>query len=141
MSFGLSMESVCPPRAFPSRASAHRTKIPPFPALRFGGRRIPKSVKCGGRGGPAPEWERKLAEEVAGMGIVRKKCKEVKGGVAELLECLEREAIMGDDEGREPSDYNRRAQIFDKSSVIFQALKNGTIIDEDEDCCIPSRTE
>ncbi|CAO2816065.1 unnamed protein product [Amaranthus hypochondriacus] len=41
----------------------------------------------------------------------------------ELLECLEREAIMGNDEGREAIDYNRRAQIFDKSSKVFQALK------------------
>lgn len=43
--------------------------------------------------------------------------------MVELLECLEREAIMGEDEGREPTDYNRRAQIFDKSARVFQALK------------------
>ena len=41
----------------------------------------------------------------------------------ELLECYEREAIMGEEEGRSPLDYNRRAQIFDKSSKVFQALK------------------
>lgn len=45
------------------------------------------------------------------------------GGIVELMECLEREAIMGDDEGREPTDYNRRALIFDRSSRVFQALK------------------
>ncbi|CAK7339999.1 unnamed protein product [Dovyalis caffra] len=56
------------------------------------------------------------------MGKLREKCKERKGMV-ELLDCLEREAIMGDDEGREPTDYNRRAQIFDKSSQVFTALK------------------
>lgn len=44
-------------------------------------------------------------------------------GVEELLECLEREAIMGDDQGKEPTDYSRRARIFDKSSEVFQALK------------------
>lgn len=44
-------------------------------------------------------------------------------GVWELLECLEKEAIMGDDDGREPTDYNRRAKIFDKSSKIFKNFK------------------
>ncbi|GAV67781.1 LOW QUALITY PROTEIN: hypothetical protein CFOL_v3_11285, partial [Cephalotus follicularis] len=52
-------------------------------------------------------------------------CKEEKG-VVELLECLEREAIMGEDEGKDPTDYNRRAHIFDKSSRVFQALKERT---------------
>lgn len=46
------------------------------------------------------------------------------GGIVELMECLEREAIMGEDEGREASDYNRRALIFDRSSRVFQALKH-----------------
>ncbi|CAN6991799.1 unnamed protein product, partial [Brassica oleracea var. botrytis] len=32
------------------------------------------------------------------------------GGIWELLECLEKEAIMGDDDGRDPKDYNRRAK-------------------------------
>ncbi|XP_021903910.1 uncharacterized protein LOC110819138 [Carica papaya] len=50
------------------------------------------------------------------------KCRERKGVVA-LLECLEMEAIMGGDQGKNPSDYNRRARIFDKSSRVFQALK------------------
>ncbi|XP_002520889.2 uncharacterized protein LOC8276627 [Ricinus communis] len=59
------------------------------------------------------------------LGKLRERCKERKGMV-ELLECLEREAIMGDDEGRDPTDYNRRAQIFDKSSKVFQALKERT---------------
>ncbi|XP_030459607.1 uncharacterized protein LOC115679971 [Syzygium oleosum] len=44
-------------------------------------------------------------------------------GVVALLECLEREAILGEDEGKEPTDYSRRARIFDKSSEAFQALK------------------
>ncbi|KAJ0102700.1 hypothetical protein Patl1_06781 [Pistacia atlantica] len=62
-------------------------------------------------------------EEWLKIGRLRDKCKERKGMV-ELLECLETEAIMGDDEGKEPTDYNRRAQIFDKSSRVFQALKD-----------------
>ncbi|KAK7282447.1 hypothetical protein RIF29_11224 [Crotalaria pallida] len=57
-----------------------------------------------------------------GMGRFRDKCGEGKG-VVEMLECLEREAIMGEDVGKEPMDYNRRAQIFDRSSKVFQALK------------------
>ncbi|KDP21633.1 hypothetical protein JCGZ_03304 [Jatropha curcas] len=68
-----------------------------------------------------PEGEDWIME----LGTLRERCKERKG-VVELLECLEREAIMGEDEGRDPSDYNRRAQIFDKSSRVFQALKERT---------------
>lgn len=63
-------------------------------------------------------------EEKGKSGITRyrEKCGE-REGVVEFLECLEKEAIMGDDEGKEPNDYNRRAQIFDKSSEVFQAVK------------------
>ncbi|XP_010552911.1 PREDICTED: uncharacterized protein LOC104823170 [Tarenaya hassleriana] len=62
-------------------------------------------------------------EEVEELMKRRDKCVE-KNDVPELLECLETEAIMGDDEGKYPNDYNRRAKIFDKSSRIFQALKS-----------------
>ncbi|KAJ0266367.1 hypothetical protein HA466_0003870 [Hirschfeldia incana] len=48
---------------------------------------------------------------------------EANRGMWELLECLEKEAIMGDDDGRDPKDYNRRAKIFDKSSKIFKDIK------------------
>ncbi|XP_010423491.1 PREDICTED: uncharacterized protein LOC104708593 [Camelina sativa] len=48
---------------------------------------------------------------------------EANRGVWELLECLEKEAIMGEDDGREPTDYNRRAKIFDKSSKMFKNFK------------------
>lgn len=71
------------------------------------------------------ELKRELEEvevDDEGKGKSKEKCGERKG-VVELLECLEKEAIMGDDEGKEPNDYNRRAQIFDKSSRVFQALK------------------
>ncbi|KAL1819938.1 hypothetical protein DCAR_0416243 [Daucus carota subsp. sativus] len=49
-----------------------------------------------------------------------------KEGIVELMECLESEAIMGEDEGKDASDYNRRAKIFDKSAQVFQALKEET---------------
>ncbi|CAJ1970558.1 unnamed protein product [Sphenostylis stenocarpa] len=65
------------------------------------------------------ETEEKGRSEMTGF---RQKCGE-RDGVVEQLECLEREAIMGEDVGKEPTDYNRRAQIFDKSSQVFQALK------------------
>ncbi|PIN24827.1 hypothetical protein CDL12_02437 [Handroanthus impetiginosus] len=86
-------------------------------------------LRCG-KGGSVPEPEKVLMEkglldmeeELIGMGKLNEKCKEIVG-LVELLECLEREAIMGEDEGREPTDYNRRALIFDKSSRVFQALK------------------
>ncbi|KAK7353509.1 hypothetical protein VNO80_18958 [Phaseolus coccineus] len=58
----------------------------------------------------------------SGMGRYRHKCREGKG-VVDMLECLEKEAIMGEDEGKDPMDYNRRAHIFDACSRIFQALK------------------
>lgn len=66
-------------------------------------------------------------EELMGSERFREKCKEtINGGIPELLECLEREAIMGEDEGKEPTDYNRRAQIFEQSSRVFQAIKEST---------------
>ncbi|KAF8402470.1 hypothetical protein HHK36_010555 [Tetracentron sinense] len=49
----------------------------------------------------------------------RENCKG-RRGLAEVLECLEEEAIMGEDNGRDATDYNRRARIFDKSSKVFQ---------------------
>lgn len=73
------------------------------------------------------ELERELAaegdQEWMKLGRLEEKCGGGDGGVVEQLECLEREAIMGEDEGREPNDYNRRAKIFSTSSRVFQALK------------------
>ncbi|XP_030540551.1 uncharacterized protein LOC115748228 [Rhodamnia argentea] len=71
--------------------------------------------------GPGPVAELVEEREWNEMRNWSEKCRVQ--GVAELLECLEREAIMGDDEGKEPTDYSRRARIFDKSSEVFQALK------------------
>lgn len=61
-------------------------------------------------------------EEWLKLGRLKEKCGGGKG-VVELLECLEMEAIMGEDEGRDPIDYDRRAKIFSTSSKVFQALK------------------
>ncbi|GJY59430.1 hypothetical protein Tco_0459322 [Tanacetum coccineum] len=44
--------------------------------------------------------------------------------VNEKAELMEMEAIMGKDDGREPMDYKRRACIFNKSSEVFQAIKD-----------------
>lgn len=102
-------------------------------------RGIGVAVECA-KLGPATvaEFERELEEEMnpgggaewIRLGRLRDKCGGRKG-VVELLECLEREAIMGDDEGKDPNDYNRRAQIFDRSSRVFQALKERTAAEED----------
>ncbi|KAJ4825654.1 hypothetical protein Tsubulata_038884 [Turnera subulata] len=94
---------------------------------------VTRCAKWGSSSGCVAEVEKQLEEEVnpegenwiVEMGKLRGKCQERKGMV-ELLECLESEAIMGEDEGRDPNDYNRRAQIFDKSSKVFMALKECT---------------
>ncbi|PON48602.1 hypothetical protein TorRG33x02_319800 [Trema orientale] len=73
------------------------------------------------------DYEMSVEEAAEWMkaGSLREKCGGGRG-VVELLECLEREAIMGEDHGREPHDYNRRAQIFHRSARVFQALKEST---------------
>ncbi|XP_020108721.1 uncharacterized protein LOC109724339 [Ananas comosus] len=48
---------------------------------------------------------------------------EVEQELAEKLEGLEEEVMAGTDEGREPTDYDRRAHIFSESSRVFRALK------------------
>ena len=84
-------------------------------------------IRCGKNTSLMVELERELAEiknEGREWREMKNCCENGSSSTSlELLECLEREAIMGDDEGREPTDYNRRAQIFDKSSKVFQALK------------------
>lgn len=42
----------------------------------------------------------------------------------EEVEELEEEVITRQDDGREPKDYNRRAQIFDESSKVFRSSKD-----------------
>ncbi|XP_015069222.2 uncharacterized protein LOC107013856 [Solanum pennellii] len=85
-----------------------------------------KSYVLWSKCGKGDSIEKRFEEQIDNLGSMSGKCKEVMGGMVELLECLEREAIMGDDEGKAPMDYNRRAQIFEKSSTVFQALKKTT---------------
>ncbi|CAI9767591.1 unnamed protein product [Fraxinus pennsylvanica] len=88
------------------------------------------SVKCSKGGTAGWELERKLQKEMNMeediVGNWKENCCRESGGVVELMECLEGEAIMGEDEGKEAADYNRRAQIFDRSSRVFKALKEST---------------
>uniref|UniRef100_A0A0E0KDD5 Uncharacterized protein n=1 Tax=Oryza punctata TaxID=4537 RepID=A0A0E0KDD5_ORYPU len=69
-----------------------------------GGGTEPVEVRKEGEGGPGKEEEEAAA--------------------AEELEVLEEEAIGGGDEGRRPTDYDRRAHIFEESSRVFSALKH-----------------
>nr|DAD25756.1 TPA_asm: hypothetical protein HUJ06_027224 [Nelumbo nucifera] len=74
---------------------------------------------------PPPELDGEsntTAEGWMKLGATKENC-EGKRGLVEVVECLAEEAIVGNDEGREPKDYSRRAQIFDKSSRVFTALK------------------
>ncbi|XP_022941969.1 uncharacterized protein LOC111447176 [Cucurbita moschata] len=86
----------------------------------------PRCVSQGGWGSSVAELERELSvegEEWLKLGRLEEKCGSGGKGMVELLESLEREAIMGEDEGRDPTDYHRRAKIFSTSSRVFQALK------------------
>ncbi|GAB4832073.1 hypothetical protein Ancab_006093 [Ancistrocladus abbreviatus] len=71
------------------------------------------------------EIEKEGKEEQRNWRELKKNCMRMgeEKGLVEVLECLEKEAIMGEDEGRDPVDYNRRALIFDRSSKVFQALQ------------------
>ncbi|KAH6830890.1 hypothetical protein C2S53_005814 [Perilla frutescens var. hirtella] len=115
--------------ALTPKIGAFRPNILPFP-VHINNRRnaslkkeILKVKKCA-KGDSA--WKEKIVDELNLEEELKKlnsKCGGGVRGIVELLECLEREAIMGEDEGREPTDYNRRALIFDRSSRVFQALK------------------
>ncbi|GLT74052.1 hypothetical protein SLA2020_458730 [Shorea laevis] len=79
---------------------------------------VPGAVGCVA---PDPGLVAELEQELKDENIEGRL--EEERGVVELFECLQKEAIMGEDHGRDPTDYNRRAQIFDKSSKVFQAQK------------------
>uniref|UniRef100_A0A0D9VTQ3 Uncharacterized protein n=1 Tax=Leersia perrieri TaxID=77586 RepID=A0A0D9VTQ3_9ORYZ len=78
-------------------------------------------ARCGG--GTEPVVARKEDNEPG---------KEEEEAVAEELEVLEEEAMGGGDEGRRPTDYDRRAHIFEESSRVFSALKHRHDHDHDE---------
>ncbi|CAA0834489.1 Unknown protein [Striga hermonthica] len=118
--------SIFKPKTKKVFSPVHSYTLPVSKSLHKG--RVLK-VECA-KGGSSPadkllaaNEEFDLEEEIIGLKELSSKCRGDFAGLIELLECLEREAIMGEDEGKEPDDYNRRAQIFDKSSRVFRALK------------------
>ncbi|KAF8721119.1 hypothetical protein HU200_023539 [Digitaria exilis] len=87
-------------------------------------RRLRARASCGGGGATEPV-------EAAREGVVpavdqdQDREEEEEGGLAaEELEVLEEAAIAGVDEGRRPTDYDRRAHIFEESSRVFRDLKH-----------------
>ncbi|KAF8728594.1 hypothetical protein HU200_017859 [Digitaria exilis] len=88
-------------------------------------RRLRARASCGGGGATEPV-------EAAREGVVPavdqdqdREEEEEEGGLAvEELEVLEEAAIAGVDEGRRPTDYDRRAHIFEESSRVFRDLKH-----------------
>ncbi|KAJ6433853.1 hypothetical protein OIU84_017537 [Salix udensis] len=115
-----------------SETKPHQSFADPFTSLRFKLRENPNQGVCWARrlnhvaaGNRDMEAEMKVEAEDDGIVEFRKLREKCEGGkgIVEVLEWLEREAIMGDDEGIDPCDYNRRAQIFYKSSLVFSALK------------------
>ncbi|KAJ6360396.1 hypothetical protein OIU77_004416 [Salix suchowensis] len=138
---------ICPPKTqlfyssgLLSKTKPHQSCADPFTSLRFKLREKPNqglclakrlnhvaAAGCANRGPVERDVEAEMNLEAEDDWIVefrklREKC-EGRRGVVEVLEWLEREAIMGDDEGTDPCDYSRRAQIFYKSSLVFSALK------------------
>ncbi|KAF7053937.1 hypothetical protein CFC21_061737 [Triticum aestivum] len=71
-------------------------------------------AQCGGRAEPVEA--RKDGEPVSHERVQEE-------DEVEQLELLEDEAMAGEDEGRSPTDYGRRAHIFEESSRVFRALK------------------
>ncbi|KAG1338940.1 hypothetical protein COCNU_04G012460 [Cocos nucifera] len=100
-----SFVAVRPPRSLAHRISTSWTRRanPEFGASKY---RIQEED-------PGPEKE---GEDGARVGDEEE--------LEEKLEGLEEEAIAGRDEGRAPTDYDRRAHIFLESSRVFRALKD-----------------
>ncbi|RCV44924.1 hypothetical protein SEVIR_9G418000v4 [Setaria viridis] len=87
-------------------------RVAPAPRLRA------RATSCGGRGTTEPVEAREDNAEPAAVD-------EAEAGLApEELEVLEEAAIAGVDEGRRPTDYDRRAHIFEESSRVFRELKH-----------------
>ncbi|KAJ6763352.1 hypothetical protein OIU79_023991 [Salix purpurea] len=107
-----------------SKTKPHQSCADPFTSLRFKLREKPNQGLC-----LAKRLNHVAAAGCANRGPVERDVEAEMNleaeddWIVELLECLEREAIMGDDEGTDPCDYSRRAQIFYTSSLVFSALK------------------
>ncbi|CAL4922510.1 unnamed protein product [Urochloa decumbens] len=76
--------------------------------------RLCRRARATGRGGGRMTEPVEAREDTAEAGVL----------AAEELEVLEEAAIAGADEGRRPTDYDRRAHIFEESSRVFQELKH-----------------
>ncbi|CAN6312885.1 unnamed protein product [Urochloa humidicola] len=100
---GTTTTMTCQARATRSRASPR--SVAPLPRPRA------RATSCGG-GTTEPVVEApEVAEEEAVL-------------APEELDVLEEAAIAVVDEGRRPTDYDRRAHIFEESSRVFQELKH-----------------
>uniref|UniRef100_A0A9I9DL05 Uncharacterized protein n=2 Tax=Cucumis melo TaxID=3656 RepID=A0A9I9DL05_CUCME len=117
---------IPPPLLRPSTAFFPKLRSTPALSSPWLGHRAAEAVvepRCVSQGGWGTSVAEVDIEEWLKLGRLEEKCGSGGKGIVELLECLEKEAIMGEDEGREPTDYNRRAKIFSTSSEVFQALK------------------
>uniref|UniRef100_A0ACD5XKA9 Uncharacterized protein n=1 Tax=Avena sativa TaxID=4498 RepID=A0ACD5XKA9_AVESA len=121
------MRSVCPTATAAARPPVVRVVPCALASGRLGWRQArlrtgPATAlraQCGG--GPEPAEVEARTDGVA----PRKGVQEQEGAelAPEQLELLEDEAMAGEDEGRSPTDYDRRAHIFEESSRVFRALK------------------
>ncbi|PUZ41220.1 hypothetical protein GQ55_9G486700 [Panicum hallii var. hallii] len=106
----VAVTTTCQARATASRGCARPPCVVGAPAPRQPrlGLRA-RATPCGG--GAAEPVEAREDAEPAGL-------------APEELEVLEAAAIAGEDEGRRPTDYDRRAHIFEESSRVFRELKH-----------------
>ncbi|KAL8192844.1 hypothetical protein R6Q57_027292 [Mikania cordata] len=112
------------------------TSIPEAHRAGFGGRSLKLrqrlrwqklAVKCCGDGDALqvkPEDEMNREDNCVILKEEDSVSNSKKDDVNEKVELMEKEAIMGKDDGREPIDYKRRAGIFYKSSEVFQANRD-----------------
>ena len=110
-------------RGTASHGCARPSRVAPAAQPRLGLRA--RATSCGG-GAVGPVEAREDAEPAAGQA-------EEPGLAPEELEVLEEAAIAGEDEGRRPTDYDRRAHIFEESSRVFRELKHRRERDGDVD--------
>ncbi|CAM0873057.1 unnamed protein product [Alopecurus aequalis] len=119
------MQSVCP-----TATAAARPPLCVVPRAlasgRFGCRARPTTALRAQCGAGAEPLEARKDGSVVSEGV-----QEDAGLAPEQMELLEDEAMSGEDEGRSPTDYDRRAHIFEESSRVFRALKERRDADGD----------
>lgn len=110
--------------AFPVPLPPRRGGAAAAPIGRLGSRQKPRITGIRSANPARPEPDRVRREPDSGADpIAEAEEVVVEEELAEKLEGLEEEVMAGTDEGREPTDYDRRAQIFSESSRVFRALK------------------